>query len=169
MSLLIFARLGEGLCGYLSAQVSLTQSAGMLGLRVRGRGGRDRTAPVAAPISAFLWASTKEMGSKGRTGQRPPPNVSAHTYQANKEKGEPPARVPPWTPSCAYESKKGVPPAAAGGQRRCLWTPPAFLKKSGAKNFKLTVNSGSRGAFWSGWGGGACGAPWPRSGGCAHG
>ena len=27
----------------------------------------------------FLWASTKEMGSKGRTGQRPPPNVSAHT------------------------------------------------------------------------------------------
>ena len=27
----------------------------------------------------FLWASTKEMGSNGRTRQRPPPNVSAHT------------------------------------------------------------------------------------------
>ena len=32
----------------------------------------------------FLWASTKEMGSKGRTGQRPPPSVSAHTYQAQE-------------------------------------------------------------------------------------
>ena len=30
----------------------------------------------------FLWASTKEMGSKGRTSQKPPPNVSAHTYKA---------------------------------------------------------------------------------------
>ena len=27
----------------------------------------------------FLWASTKEMGSNRRAGQRPPPNVSAHT------------------------------------------------------------------------------------------
>ena len=32
----------------------------------------------------FLWASTKEMGSKGRTGQRPPPNVSAHPHQAKE-------------------------------------------------------------------------------------
>ena len=39
-------------------KVSLTQSAVMLGLRVRGRGGRDQPAPVAAPISAFLWGST---------------------------------------------------------------------------------------------------------------
>ena len=149
----------------------------MLGLRVRGRGGRDRIAPVAAPLSAFLWgstpflcarakkwggtgsrckrllpnktahthkaptptspstksgeerpvyrgssahanggdtevkkalffggstpflwASTKEMGSNRRTGHRPPPNVSAHTYKPKEKKGEPPARVPPWTP-----------------------------------------------------------------------
>ena len=47
----------------------------MLGLRVRGRGGRDRTAPVAAPISAFLWGSTpflcaraKKWGGTGRAG-----------------------------------------------------------------------------------------------------
>ena len=65
--------LGAGLGGYLSAQISLTQSAVMLGLRVRGRGGRDRTAPVAAPISAFLWGSTpflcaraKKWGGTGR-------------------------------------------------------------------------------------------------------
>ncbi len=45
----------------------------MLGLRVRGRGGRDRTAAVAAPISAFLWGSTpflcaraKKWGGIGR-------------------------------------------------------------------------------------------------------
>ena len=66
--------LGAGLGGYLSAQISLTQSAMMLGLRVRGRGGRDPTAPVAAPISAFLWGSTpflcaraKKWGGTGRT------------------------------------------------------------------------------------------------------
>ena len=47
----------------------------MLGLRVRGRGGRDRTAPVAAPRSAFLWGSTpflcaraKKWGGTGRAG-----------------------------------------------------------------------------------------------------
>ena len=47
----------------------------MLGLRVRGRGGRDRTAPVAAPISAFLWGSTpflcaraKKWGGTGMAG-----------------------------------------------------------------------------------------------------
>ncbi len=45
----------------------------MLGLRVRGRGGRDRTCPVAAPKSAFLWGSTpflcaraKKWGGTGR-------------------------------------------------------------------------------------------------------
>ena len=59
--------------GRPGAQVSLTQSAVMLGLRVRGRGGRDPTAPVAAPISAFLWGSTpflcaraKKWGGMGR-------------------------------------------------------------------------------------------------------
>ena len=145
-------QVGLYMVGRPGAQVSLTQSAVMLGLRVRGRGGRDPTPPVAAPLSAFLWggtgsrghnpppkktahthkpqtptsplpksgedesrllrqkrsrewwshqgkkalffggstpflwASTKEMGSNGRTGQRPPPNVSAHTYK-RKEKG----------------------------------------------------------------------------------
>ena len=93
--------LGAGLGGYLSAQISLTQSAVMLGLRVRGRGGWDPTAPVAAPISAFLWGSTpflcaraKKWGGIGSRGHNTPPNVTAHTKK-RKEKGEPPARVPP--------------------------------------------------------------------------
>ena len=45
----------------------------MLGLRVCGRGGWDRTAAVAAPKSAFLWGSTpflcaraKKWGGTGR-------------------------------------------------------------------------------------------------------
>ena len=53
----------------------------------------------------FLWASTKEMGSKGRTGQRPPPNVSAHTHKRN-EMGEPPARVPPYPPPALMRAQE---------------------------------------------------------------
>ena len=67
------ARLGSGAGGCLGAQVSLTQSVVMLGLRVRGRGGRDPTAAVAAPKSAFLWGSSpflcaraKKWGGTGR-------------------------------------------------------------------------------------------------------
>ena len=67
-------------------KVSLTQSAGMLGLRVRGRGGRDPTAPVAAPLSAFLWGSTpflcaraKKWGGIGSRGHKLLPKETAHT------------------------------------------------------------------------------------------
>ena len=77
-------------CGWLDnwpGKVSLTQSAVMLGLRVRGRGGRDRTAPVAAPISAFLWGSTpflcaraKKWGGTGSRGKRLLPKKTAHPY-----------------------------------------------------------------------------------------
>ena len=70
-------------------KVSLTQSAVMLGLRVRGRGGRDPTAPVAAPKSAFLWGSTpflcaraKKWGGTGSRGWRLLTNKTAHTYNA---------------------------------------------------------------------------------------
>ena len=56
----------------------------MLGLRVRGRGGRDRTATVAAPISAFLWGSTpflcaraKKWGGIGSREERLPPKKTA--------------------------------------------------------------------------------------------
>ncbi len=67
-------------------KVSLTQSAVMLGLRVRGRGGWDRTCHVAAPKSAFLWGSTpflcaraKKWGGIGSWGYKLPPKKTAHT------------------------------------------------------------------------------------------
>ena len=76
-------------CGWLvnwPGKVSLTQSAVMLGLRVRGRGGWDRTATVVAPISAFLWGSTpflcaraKKWGGTGSRGERLLPKKTAHT------------------------------------------------------------------------------------------
>ena len=69
-------------------KVSLTQSAVMLGLRVRGRGGRDQPAPVAAPLSAFLWGSTpflcaraKKWGGTGSWGHKLPPKKTAHPHQ----------------------------------------------------------------------------------------
>ena len=87
------ARLGEGLGGWPGAQVSLTQSVGMLGLRVRGRGGWDRTCPVAAPKSAFLWGSTpflcaraKKWGGMGSRGRRLLPKETAHTYKIQKRR-----------------------------------------------------------------------------------
>ena len=58
-----------------------------MGLRVRGRGGRDQTAAVAAPISAFLWGSTpflcaraKKWGGMGSWGKRLLPKKTAHPY-----------------------------------------------------------------------------------------
>ena len=73
--------------GRPGAQVSLTQSTVLLGLRVRGRGGRDQPAPVAAPKSAFLWGSTpflcaraKKWGEMGSRGKRLLPKKTAHTH-----------------------------------------------------------------------------------------
>ena len=64
----------------------------MLGLRVRGRGGWDRTAAVAAPISAFLWGSTpflcaraKKWGGIGSRGDRLLPKETAHTQPRANE------------------------------------------------------------------------------------
>ena len=92
-------------CGWLDnwpGKVSLTQSAVMLGLRVRGRGGRDQPATVAAPLSDFLWGSTpflcaraKKWGGTGSRERRLLTKGTAHTYKVQENKGEPPARVPP--------------------------------------------------------------------------
>ena len=79
-------QVGLYIVGRPGTQVSLTQSAVMLGLRVRGRGGRDPTPPVAAPISAFLWGSTpflcaraKKWGGTGSRGRQLLPNKTAHS------------------------------------------------------------------------------------------
>ena len=45
---------------------------------------RGKKAPFFGGSTPFLWASTKEMGSNRRTSHRPPPNVSAHTYQTKR-------------------------------------------------------------------------------------
>ena len=81
-------------------KVSLTQSAVMLGLRVRGRGGRDPTPPVAAPISAFLWGSTpflcaraKKWGGTGSRGKRLLPKKTAHTHNPTTSTSPRPSRA----------------------------------------------------------------------------
>ncbi len=86
-------------------KVSLTQSAVMLGLRVRGRGGRDPTAPVAAPKSAFLWGSTpflcaraKKWGGTGSRRRQLLTNKTAHTYNAKKNSGGTPGEGSPLNP-----------------------------------------------------------------------
>ncbi len=60
---------------------------------------RGKKALFFGGSTPFLWASTKEMGSKGRTGYRPPPNVTAHTYKRKNIRGNPrrgfPLRPPP--------------------------------------------------------------------------
>ena len=76
----------------------------------------------------FLWASTKEMGSNGRTGQRPPPNVTAHTHQAKNKRGNPRRGFPPWTPSCAFVSIKGD-SALCGARPGTLSLDPATFEK----------------------------------------
>ena len=72
-------------------QTNLTHRSVPLGLTPNGRGGRAHQGDVEASkalffggSTPFLWASTKEMGSNGRAGQRKPPSVSAHTHQAKK-------------------------------------------------------------------------------------
>ena len=97
-------------------KVSLTQSAGMLGLRVRGRGGWDRTATVVAPISAFLWGSTpflcaraKKWGGIGSRGRRLLTKETAHTHKPPTST-KPPAKVGRGTsrlPTCSAHANGG--------------------------------------------------------------
>ena len=97
--------------GRPGAQVSLTQSAVMLGLCVRGRGGRDRTAAVAAPKSAFLWGSTpflcaraKKWGGIGSRGDRLLPRKTAHTHQPPAKVGRGTSRLP----TCSAHANGGA-------------------------------------------------------------
>ena len=79
----------------------------------------------------FLWASTKEMGSKGRTGQRPPPNVSAHTHNPKEQiKRGTPGEGSPLDPLLRFNKHKRVPPAAERGQGLCPWTLPPLKRRA---------------------------------------
>ena len=192
-----------------------------MGLRVRGRGGRDPTAPVAAPLSAFLWgstpflcarakkwggtgsrgrqlvtkktahtyqpppqvgrgtsrlptgsahanggaaevkkalffggstpflwASTKEMGSKGRAGPRPPPKVTAHTHKPKEQrKGGTPGEGSPLDPLLRFIEHKRFPRSAERGQGRCPWTLPPlkrWTKLSNAREARSAQKGPSR-------------------------
>ena len=125
-------------------KVSLTQSAVMLGLRVRGRGGWDPTPPVAAPISAFLWGSTpflcaraKKWGGIGSRGHNTPTKKTAHTHQAPDTHQPPPPSRAKMTPvhrgrsahanGGATEVKKAL---FFGGSTPFLW---ASTKEMGSK------------------------------------
>ena len=90
-------QVGLYIVGRPGTQVSLTQSAVMLGLRVRRRGGRDPTPTVAAPISAFLWGSTpflcaraKKWGGTGSRGYNTPTKKTAHPHQSPDTHQAPP-------------------------------------------------------------------------------
>ena len=75
----------------------------------------------------FLWASTKEMGSNGRTGQRKPPKETAHTHKS-KEKGGTPGEGSPLDPLLRSNKHKRVPRSAERGQGLCPWTPPPLKR-----------------------------------------
>ena len=80
------------------------------------------------------------MGSNGRTRQRPPPNVSAHTYKPKVRRGNP-RRGFPLRPPPALMKHKGVPRSAERGQGRRPWTLPPlkrWTKLSNARCAKKT-------------------------------
>ena len=90
------ARLGEGVGGLPGAQVSLTQSAVMLGLRVRGRGGWAHQGVVEASkrfsLAArhrFFGQAPKKWGRKAGQGNDHLPTYR-RTRTKRKEKGETP-------------------------------------------------------------------------------
>ena len=90
---------------------------------------RGKKALFFGGSTPFLWASTKEMGSNRRTGHRPPPKAPAHTHKP-KRKGGTPGEGSPLDPLLRSNKHKGVPPAAAGGQRLCLWTSPPLKRRA---------------------------------------
>ena len=56
---------------------------------------RGKKALFFGGSTPFLWASTKEMGSNGSRGSRPPPNKTAHTQKRKEKGGNPLIGFPP--------------------------------------------------------------------------
>ena len=115
-------------------QINLTHQSVPLVLTPNGRGGRAHQGDVEASkrfsLAArhrFFGQAPKKWGRKAGQGKDYLPEYRRTRRSVNK-RGEPPARVPPWTPSCAFMSTGGVPPAAAGGQGRCPWTLPPLKR-----------------------------------------
>ena len=159
-------------CGWLvnwSGKVSLTQSAVMLGLRVRGRGGRDRTATVAAPKSAFLWGSTpflcaraKKWGGTGR--------ASAVYCPRKRRTRTNPRQAPAPAPSRA----RNVPTTAQrnGAHAESTMTRPPCLARSRVRRFpgqKSPLPAAHSTPFLCSCAKKRGGAPKKRAYGCRHG
>ena len=77
------------------------------------------------PISLLL---RKETGSNGRTVQRPPPKVTAHTYKA-KSSGNPRRGFPLRPPPALYEAQGGS--ARCGGRPEALPLGSTAFEKAG--------------------------------------
>ena len=76
----------------------------------------------------FFGQAPKKWGRIAGKANENHPTYRRTRTQRRKEKGEPPARVPPWTPSCASISTRGVPRSAERGQGRCPWTLPPLKR-----------------------------------------
>ena len=99
----------------------------------------------------FLWASTKEMGSNGRTSHRPPPSVTAHTYNAKKIKGGTPGEGSPLDPLLRLNKHKRVPRSAERGQGLCPCTPPPLKRRAKLSNaLRAAMRERRGGQFRSG-------------------
>ena len=74
----------------------------------------------------FLWASTKEMGSNGRTGQRPHP-IKRRTRRSVKKRGNPRRGFPLKPPPALYEAQGNS--ALCGARARAPPLHPATFEK----------------------------------------
>ena len=76
----------------------------------------------------FFWQDKRNgverQGKPTTTSQR----NGAHVESARTNKGGTPGEGSPLDPLLRLIEHKGVPPAAAGGQRLCLWTPPPLKR-----------------------------------------
>ena len=85
-------------------KVSLTQSAVMLGLCVRGRGGRDRTAPVAASKARFFGAPPRFFAQEQRNGVELAVGATIHLPRKRRTRTSP--KQPPAPPPSRAKMSK---------------------------------------------------------------
>ena len=114
----------RGRC-HLAAKVSASRTDWIT--RPRGEGlGLDVDWRLKVFCPAFLQKSGRGPGAEPMAALRSARNTPSPKKRRRGSKGGPPARVPP-LPLPALYWRSGVPRAAARGQGRGPWTPPAFL------------------------------------------
>ena len=108
-------------CGWLvnwPGKVSLTQSAVMLGLRVRGRGGWDATCPVAASKARFFGAPPRFFAQEQRNGVEQA--VGVRDFYPTKRRTRTKLRHPPAPPQ---SRARNVPSTEAAALTRMVEPP----------------------------------------------